>query len=669
MKKILSLLLLISFVTALHPAQGLAQSVAINADSSLPDPSAILDLKSGSKGFLIPRMTLARRNAIAVPAIGLLIYQTDNTPGFYYYDGSAWAAVKGGSGGGGSDPFWSLKNANIYNSNGGHVGIGTDTAQEPLTIQTADLQRGFSHRGQNGKILSSFMGDTYAELATLQNTDLYLGAGGFPHVIISATTGNVGINITNPKNILQIGSLAFANGAPLGNQFVIGDGTNWITAGTSTNQSFLTSSADIRLNPQNGNGHIGINTLVPLTNKLQIGNPGGFNGNDIAFGNGTQVTGIAQTASIMQVASNTNMSFIPGYGASTGRFGISVTGTLANRLQVGDATGFVDNDIAFGSGGQASGIVQKNTIAEYISSTDIGFFPRHGSGSGRVGINTTAPKAPLHVAGSIEQPIFHNYFYAFDVDGDVTSSTSASIVADYSVVGSEFVVPSDARIKNIVAVSNTAKDLKTLEAIRVTDYTMKDKVRYGNRQFKKVIAQEVEKVYPQVISREAGFIPNVYRHADTIQRTAAGLLLHFAAEHGLTSDAKKLRVLTEGDNFMQEYAILSIPSPNDIIIADTMASIKRMFVYGQEVQDFRKVDYDGLFALNISATQELSKEVRRLQQELAFLRTQLSQYRSKKYEGIYRSLYRHSRHRILQRPIHAPLTSTGKFRVTATLLH
>ncbi len=37
-------------------------------------------------------------SAVAVPATGLLIYQTDNTPGFYYYNGSAWTAI--GSGGG-----------------------------------------------------------------------------------------------------------------------------------------------------------------------------------------------------------------------------------------------------------------------------------------------------------------------------------------------------------------------------------------------------------------------------------------------------------------------------------------------------------------------------------------------------------------------------------------
>jgi hypothetical protein len=58
-----------------------------------PDTSALLEVKSTSKGVLIPRMTLTQRNAIALPATGLLIYQTNSTSGFYYYNGRAWIAV------------------------------------------------------------------------------------------------------------------------------------------------------------------------------------------------------------------------------------------------------------------------------------------------------------------------------------------------------------------------------------------------------------------------------------------------------------------------------------------------------------------------------------------------------------------------------------------------
>jgi BclB C-terminal domain-containing protein len=55
-----------------------------------PDGSAQLDVSSPNKGMLIPRMNQSARNGIGTPATGLLIYQTDNTPGFYYYNGSAW---------------------------------------------------------------------------------------------------------------------------------------------------------------------------------------------------------------------------------------------------------------------------------------------------------------------------------------------------------------------------------------------------------------------------------------------------------------------------------------------------------------------------------------------------------------------------------------------------
>ncbi|MCS6796906.1 MAG: hypothetical protein NZ516_13205, partial [Raineya sp.] len=67
----------------------LAQGVGIGGT---PDGSAMLDVQSTTRGLLVPRMTQAERTAIGTPANGLLVYQTDNTRGFWYYDGSvpAW---------------------------------------------------------------------------------------------------------------------------------------------------------------------------------------------------------------------------------------------------------------------------------------------------------------------------------------------------------------------------------------------------------------------------------------------------------------------------------------------------------------------------------------------------------------------------------------------------
>jgi hypothetical protein len=64
--------------------------VGIGVAATDVEASAQLEVKSTTKGLLSPRMTEAQKNAISTPATGLLIYQTDGTSGFYYYDGSIW---------------------------------------------------------------------------------------------------------------------------------------------------------------------------------------------------------------------------------------------------------------------------------------------------------------------------------------------------------------------------------------------------------------------------------------------------------------------------------------------------------------------------------------------------------------------------------------------------
>ena len=53
-------------------------------------PSAKFAIDSNTKGFLLPRMTKAQRNAINSPVAGLLIFQTDTTPGLRCYNGTNW---------------------------------------------------------------------------------------------------------------------------------------------------------------------------------------------------------------------------------------------------------------------------------------------------------------------------------------------------------------------------------------------------------------------------------------------------------------------------------------------------------------------------------------------------------------------------------------------------
>jgi trimeric autotransporter adhesin len=110
--------------------------VSINTDGTPADNSAMLDVKTTSRGILIPRMTLSQRNAIPSPANGLMIYQTDNTPGFYYNSGTsgipAWTKVGTGSN-------WSIT-GNSGTTNGANF-IGT-TDDVALTFRVNNMLSG-----------------------------------------------------------------------------------------------------------------------------------------------------------------------------------------------------------------------------------------------------------------------------------------------------------------------------------------------------------------------------------------------------------------------------------------------------------------------------------------------------------------------------------------------
>ncbi|MEZ4966500.1 MAG: tail fiber protein [Saprospiraceae bacterium] len=86
---------LLLFLGIIYAAHSTAQ-VAINQDNSNPDPSAMLDVKSADKGVLVPRMTSPQRTAVASPAVGLLVFDTD-TESFWFRDSTAWVEIRGGN--------------------------------------------------------------------------------------------------------------------------------------------------------------------------------------------------------------------------------------------------------------------------------------------------------------------------------------------------------------------------------------------------------------------------------------------------------------------------------------------------------------------------------------------------------------------------------------------
>jgi hypothetical protein len=202
----------------------LSAQVAINTDGSLPNTSAMLDVKSTVKGFLPPRMTLAQRNAIATPATGLMIYQTDGVPGLYYNSGTP--AV----------PVWLLdgSNAGQWLNNGtsiyynlGKVGIGISSPGANFHV----AESGPNFTGTFGTLINGYTGGTNVAVGD-DNADavLYVGQGtsnkgfllwryqtnpsdaffsvgsynGTNNLILQEIGGRVGVRTTSPAALFHV---------------------------------------------------------------------------------------------------------------------------------------------------------------------------------------------------------------------------------------------------------------------------------------------------------------------------------------------------------------------------------------------------------------------------------------------------------------------------------
>ena len=71
--------------------------VGISSDNTSPDPSAMLDVKSTSKGFLPPRMSTTQMYLIPSPSAGLMVFNTTLSM-ICWYNGTAWVLLDNNDG-------------------------------------------------------------------------------------------------------------------------------------------------------------------------------------------------------------------------------------------------------------------------------------------------------------------------------------------------------------------------------------------------------------------------------------------------------------------------------------------------------------------------------------------------------------------------------------------
>jgi len=98
MKTILKSIIFTAFISI-----NLTAFAQVGINTNTPEASSALDVTSTEGGILIPRLTETQRDAITSPATGLMIFQTDQMTGFYFFDGAAWAQLEGPAGTNGTD--------------------------------------------------------------------------------------------------------------------------------------------------------------------------------------------------------------------------------------------------------------------------------------------------------------------------------------------------------------------------------------------------------------------------------------------------------------------------------------------------------------------------------------------------------------------------------------
>lgn len=332
------------------------QSGRVGVGTNNPATSAILDLSSTSRGILVPRMTALQRGAIASPATGLLVYQTDSIPGFYYFS-AGWKPIVPD---GGLFANRSLSNLTI---------TAVNTHLQPDATNTHDL--GSSSLGwrslymtgdvyMNGFrfISNDGFSNTFTGISAGLNTagGMANTANGFQSLASNTSgNGNTGVgylslplNSTGEYNV-AIGSEALRNNTSGYNNVAIG--TNALYMNTTSERNVAVGYEALYNNTVQNNVGVGFRALYSNTigeinsafgfASLLSNTDGWFNS---AFGYGAMTTNMG---GISNTAGGSHSLFYNEFGSGNTGYGVnSLTNNTNgfNNTAIGINAGYFANN-------------------------------------------------------------------------------------------------------------------------------------------------------------------------------------------------------------------------------------------------------------------------------------------------------------------------------------
>lgn len=573
----------------------------------------------------------------------------------------------------------------LLNANGGNVGIGTTAPAARLDIidgttagSYGSVQISRPNTGHTGSHLAfvraggQIMGLGYAQSSFIFGFGAGTAGAFSPNILSIDGSSNVGIGTASPGYKLDVkGNGRFTDTLTADAPIVMGPGSQiygTAVAGESkpvfwpratddatylnigSNGWYVRDDANNVVMRLTSGGKLGLGTSTPA-NFLQVQAPiSAFTATkSVTSGNAIAAIGASDTALHFGTYNNTygytswiqsmrtwdNYAFGLSLNPNGGNVGIG-TANPGTKLQIDD--GATDsakygslqiNRPATDHVGAHMSFVRVGHVATSLgygqSSNNFGFGPAGvgaftpswllftAAGNVQIG-GTTSNQARLNIGTSSGTYATIGYL---DTNGgqagDTASAThNTSIFADGRIIAPYVGINSDLRIKTDLHPSDSGKDLATLMGIAVTDYQLKDKVAHGKGTQKKVIAQQVETIYPQAVLQTTNVVPDLYKKA--------------AVKNGwveLATDLKKGdRVKLIGKTDQSVHEVLEIR--DGAFRTDGKVNDEEVFVYGREVSDFRNVDYDAIAMLNVSATQELARQLKTVQAENAALRRELA---------------------------------------------
>ena len=500
-------------------------------------------------------------------------------------------------------------------------------------IGYATLQNNVSTLGINTAV-----GDYAITSNTSGNRNAALGASALRYNTSGSDNVAVGafsVNGTSGSFNVGVGSYTLGNATSSNNTAV---GYNAFNTGSIGSNNTAVGAATTNSGNGNNNIVIGYSADVKGSNNTVIGANAGIGTN--TYSNATVIGYNATAGASNTVILGSGASVGIGTGSPTQKLEVvGTTKTTGLQLTGGAANGYVLQSDAAGTGTWVDPAVLAITETDpQVSSTTTGRIPRWNGtalvdgtafdNGTNIGIGTATPtQAKLVVNGSASLTLAYGFLNSSGGTGTTSGTNAYSIYASDRIAGLEFNAYSDERIKKIIGISNNAADLQILQQIAITNYRLKDSISKGNRIYRKVIAQQLEKVYPNAVSRIQDVVPDIYQQA-TISNSKILLVNNLKA-----GETVKM-IFQDGEQLVK---VINADAGSFTINSNRNGNV---FVYGRQVNDFRTVDYEALTTLNISATQELAKQVaeqqaiiRALQEELKKL-SNLPDNRVKENAGV-----------------------------------